>query len=173
MCNSQVMKKIISFLLRLSYIWKPSIQNSLPPEMSLTCFSWTWPKTNFLSLGLQIMRLPRGLDLIRDLKHKHFSLRFTITIRSLSLNLNLGFLQSRAMFCFKVSDNHLATQSFPLSRCKMVMHLTHRTIAYSFMMKCATQAGPGLHRRCADKYVLLLHFFFFYSKWMAFKSMIE
>lgn len=50
MCNSQVMKKIISFLLRLSYIWKPSIQNSLPPEMGLTCFSWTWPKTNFLSL---------------------------------------------------------------------------------------------------------------------------
>lgn len=44
-------KKLHRFPLSLSYTWKWSIQNSLPPEMSLACFSLTWPKCNFLSLG--------------------------------------------------------------------------------------------------------------------------
>lgn len=38
LCNSQIMRKMIAFLLSLSYIWEQCIQKVLPTELGLTCF---------------------------------------------------------------------------------------------------------------------------------------
>ena len=81
--------------LSLSYISKLRIQNLLTPEPRLTCFPKTPPKNNFLSLDSSNNVGAISPEFINDLKQRHFSFSFGLTIRFFSWNQ--GFPHSGAM----------------------------------------------------------------------------
>lgn len=81
----------IEFILHL----ETKDSNLIAPELGLSCFPLTWPKSNLLSLGSSDNLVAMGPDFINDLQQRHFSLSFGLTVRYFSWNQ--GFHQSWAM----------------------------------------------------------------------------
>lgn len=104
MCNSQIMKKTIAFLLTLSYIWKPSIQKNIAQWGRFILFSFNWPKRNFLIFGQLNNVVSMGPDFINDWKQSHFSLSLGLKIRCFFLVGIRDFITGGLCISYKVSD---------------------------------------------------------------------
>ena len=112
------MKKIVSFPLSLSYIWKPGIQNLLAPEPCLPCFPSVWPKSTFLRLGSSNHIVAVGPDFINE----------GIFLWGLAITFFSWNTGSSSQVALRSEVNLLTSQSLGLLNCTRQIAVSHKGV---------------------------------------------